>query len=266
MWAGRGGAGAGAGRGGVAAGARGGAGGGPTLALAAAAAVALGPAPGAGAAAPLQEMWVAAGRSAFLEKEYEDLKYAGVADVVPGRAGLSGDPGDAVEAVRVTYDPDRISFEELMRTYWKHCSPTDAEGQFKERGPEFRSAVWVGGAAERATVEDAAASLEESGVYGPGRVVTPVLDAPPASFQPLPEGERHALRTNPKAFGRDAKARKADFSGRWGFVQFCLDRVCGYVRFAPGCTGKCLDVFPEFSARNSGVPELTSAVKVTGRG
>jgi peptide methionine sulfoxide reductase MsrA len=221
---------------------------------------------GAGAAAPLRTMWVAAGRSAFLEKEYEDLKYAGVTDVVPGRAGLREDPGEVVEAVQVTYDPDRISFEELMRTYWKHTQPTDAGGQFMERGPEFRSAIWAGDADERATVEDAAESLEESGVYGPGRVVTPVLDAPPASFQPLPEGEWHVLRTNPKAFGRDAKARKADFSSRWGFVQFCLDRVCGYVRFAPGCTGKCLNVFPEFSSRNSGVPELTSAVKVTGRG
>ena len=236
---------------------------GQALALAAAASVALA---GPAAAAEQRSLFVAAGRSAFLEKEFEDLKYAGVVDAVPGRAGISAEPGDAVEAVKVTYDPDRISFEELMRTYWKHVQPTDPGGQFKERGPEFRSAVWAGDATERAILERAAENLEESGVYGPGRVVTPLLDGPPARFEPLPEEERHALRKSPKAFAKEAKARKADFSERWGFVQFCLDRVCGYVRFAPGCVGKCLNVFPEFESRNSGVPELTSAVKVTGRG
>jgi len=50
-----------------------------------------------------------------------------------------------------------------------------------------------------------------------------------------------------------------------GFVQFCADRVCGYVRFAPKCTGECLDVFPEYRERNSGVPELTGNIKITSK-
>ena len=48
-------------------------------------------------------------------------------------------------------------------------------------------------------------------------------------------------------------------------MQFCADRVCGYVRFAPKCTGECLDVFPEYRERNSGVPELTGNIKITSK-
>jgi hypothetical protein len=51
----------------------------------------------------------------------------------------------------------------------------------------------------------------------------------------------------------------------WGFVQFCADRVCGYVRFAPKCTGECLEVFPEYRERNFGVPELVGDIKITSK-
>jgi hypothetical protein len=98
-----------------------------------AAAVALSTALALGVAAPqpasaetLKDLYVAAGNSAFLEKEFVDLKYAGVKDVVPGLAGLGGgEPADPpVQAVKVTYDADRITHEVLMRTYWKHADPT----------------------------------------------------------------------------------------------------------------------------------------------
>ena len=87
-------------------------------------------------------MTVAAGNAAFLEKEFTDLKYAGVKTVVPGLAAT--EPGsDPVEAVRVTYDADKISHETLMRTYWQHADPVNANGSFKESGARFKGAVWV---------------------------------------------------------------------------------------------------------------------------
>ena len=112
--------------------------------LAASAAVLLA-SPNAAHAETVRDMYVAAGKYAFLEKEFNDLRYAGVKDVVPGTA--SGVPGDdtAVDAVKVTYDADKISHVKLMQTYWKHVDPTRGDGQFKENGPKYRAAIWVDG-------------------------------------------------------------------------------------------------------------------------
>ena len=75
---------------------------------------------------------------------------------------------------------------------------------------------------------------------------------------------RGMMKTNPKSLEKLSKARDAQFDQLWGFVQFCYERVCGYVRFAPACVGECQEVFPEFLSRNSGVPELEGDVKITG--
>lgn len=152
-----------------------------------------------------------------------------------------------------------------MRVFWQHSDPTNPAGQFKEIGPQYRAAVWVSGAAERAEVERNAARLESSGIFGKGKsIALPILDAPPASFEDAPEDARRVLVTNPKLVEKEAKVRSAAFKDLWGFVQFCADKVCGYVRFAPKCTDDCLDVFPQYRARNSGVPELTGNIKITG--
>ena len=149
--------------------------------------------PSAAQAETLREMTVAAGNAAFLEKEFTDLKYAGVKTVVPGLAAT--EPGsDPVEAVRVTYDADKISHETLMRTYWQHADPVNPNGSFKESGARFKGAVWVADPAERAEVETNRARLERSGIFGSDGtskksprafVNVPVLDAPPASFEPF---------------------------------------------------------------------------------
>ena len=215
----------------------------------------------------VREMYVAAGNYSFLEKEYNDLKYAGVKTVVPGLAsGVDAADPTPVQALRVTYDADQIEHEALMRVFWQHSDPTNAAGQFKEIGPQYRAAVWVSGAAERAEVERNAARLESSGIFGKGKsIALPILDAPPASFEDAPEDARRVLVTNPKLVEKEAKVRSAAFKDLWGCVQFCADKVCGYVRFAPKCTDDCLDVFPQYRTRNSGVPELTGDnVKITG--
>ena len=221
--------------------------------------------PPAAHAETVREMYVAAGKYAFLEKEFNDLRYAGVKEVVPGSA--SGVPGDetAVDAVKITYDADKISHEKLMQTYWKHVDPTRGDGQFKENGVKYRAAIWVDGAAERKEVEINVSRLQNSEIFGAGKkLITPVLDAPPTSFEPYPEDQWKALPNNPKAYEKDRVERQKYFDKLWGFVQYCASRVCGYVRFAPNCTGECLDTFPELRERNFGQPELIGEIKITG--
>ena len=213
----------------------------------------------------MKDMYIAAGKYAFLEKEFNDLRYAGVKEVVPGLA--SGVPGDesSVDAVKVTYDAEKISHEKLMQTYWKHVDPTRGDGQFKENGAKYRAAIWVDGPAERKEVETNLSRLQNSEIFGKGKaLVTPVLDAPPKSFDPYPEDQWKALTNNPKAYEKDKAERQKAFDKLWGFVQYCANRLCGYVRFAPNCTGECLETFPELRERNFGQPELIGDIKITG--
>ena len=222
-------------------------------------------APHAAHAETMKDVYIAAGRYAFLEKEFNDLRYAGVKEVVPGLA--SGVPGDesSVDAVKVTYDEEKISHEKLMQTYWKHVDPTRGDGQFKENGAKYRAAIWVDGPAERKEVETNLSRLQNSEIFGKGKaLVTPVLDAPPKSFDPYPEDQWKALTNNPKAYEKDKAERQKAFDKLWGFVQYCANRLCGYVRFAPNCTGECLETFPELRERNFGQPELIGDIKITG--
>jgi peptide methionine sulfoxide reductase MsrA len=56
--------------------------------------------------------------------------------------------------VQVDYDADRISFEQLVRTFWKYVNPTQTDGQFSEKGAQYTTAVWVTNEKERAFVEE----------------------------------------------------------------------------------------------------------------
>src|ERR1700689_5415359 len=45
------------------------------------------------------------------------------------------------EAVQITYDPSKITYSDLVDVFWKQINPTDAEGQFVDRGPQYRAAI-----------------------------------------------------------------------------------------------------------------------------
>jgi peptide-methionine (S)-S-oxide reductase len=118
------------------------------------------------------------------------------------------------EAVRVTYDPAKLDYGFLLYRYWKLVDPTDDGGQFCDRGPSYRPAVFVDGPAQRAVAEksraDAAKRLKT------GKMVTPVLDL--KTFWPAEEyhrdyAKRNALRYQAyrKGCGRDVRLKQV-----WG--------------------------------------------------
>jgi peptide-methionine (S)-S-oxide reductase len=75
-----------------------------------------------------------------------------------------------VEAVRVVYDPSRISYRQLLNHFWRHHDPLDGGGQFCDRGPSYAPAIFVTDA-QRA---DAEASLAETQHILGRQVATPV--------------------------------------------------------------------------------------------
>src|SRR5690606_17034479 len=64
----------------------------------------------------------------------------------------AGGTGHA-EAVRVRYDPNKVSYRELLNVFWRNIDPTDAGGQFCDRGDSYRSAIFVADAEQRRLAE-----------------------------------------------------------------------------------------------------------------
>ena len=113
------------------------------------------------------------------------------------------------EAVLVTFDPARVSYAALARHYFRTVDPTDAGGQFCDRGTSYRTAIFVLDPAQRRLAEAAKAEAERA--LG-GRVVTPVI--PSGRFYPAEAYHQDYYRRNPVRYryyrwncGRDARLR-----------------------------------------------------------
>jgi len=95
------------------------------------------------------------------------------------------------EAVQVTFDPARISYAQVLDVYWKQVNPTDAGGQFADRGTQYETAIYVTSDAQRRVAEASKASLEKSGWFD-APIVTPILPAGP--FYPAEESHQDYAR------------------------------------------------------------------------
>ncbi|MFC7292172.1 peptide-methionine (S)-S-oxide reductase MsrA [Hirschia litorea] len=116
------------------------------------------------------------------------------------------------EVVQVEYDPGKVSFEVLLDYYWHHVDPTDAGGQFCDRGDSYRTAVFVNDAEQREIAEKSKADLDAAGIL-PSEIVTPILDAGP--FWKAEEYHQDYYVKNPLRYkyyrsscGRDARVQE----------------------------------------------------------
>jgi len=116
--------------------------------------------------------------------ESDFQKLPGVAKAVSGYTGglkenptyeevSSGTTGH-LEAVQVYYDPSVISYEALLDAFWKQIDPTDAGGQFADRGPQYRSAIFYHDEKQKRLAEESKKALDKSGRFNKP-VVTGIL-------------------------------------------------------------------------------------------
>ena len=117
------------------------------------------------------------------------------------------------EAVKVTYDPDKVSYQELVHYYFRHVDPTDAAGQFCDKGESYRSAVFVTSDAER---DAAMAEAEDAEMVLGKPVVTNIADA--ATFWPAETYHQDYYKKNPARYKyyRWACGRNQQVEALWG--------------------------------------------------
>lgn len=77
------------------------------------------------------------------------------------------------EAVQITYDPEKISYEDLLQIYWRQIDPTDDEGQFVDKGEPYLSAIFYHDEAQRQAAEASLMEMENSGRFD-GEIVTSI--------------------------------------------------------------------------------------------
>lgn len=104
------------------------------------------------------------------ESDFE--KTDGVIEVISGYSGGStDDPSyDEVssgvtghrEAVQVFYDPKQVTYEQLLNVFWRHIDPTDAEGQFADRGKQYATAIYYHDEIQKNIAEISKEKLEKS--------------------------------------------------------------------------------------------------------
>lgn len=184
------------------------------------------PAPAAGT----ETLTVAGGCFWCVEADFESVP--GVVEAVSGYTGgttpnptysqvSSGGTGH-YEAVQITFDPARVSRETLLNLFFRSVDPTDAGGQFCDRGDSYRTAIFVSDTGEKALAERSKAEAQRA--LGQA-IVTPVL--PLGAFYPAeayhqdyykgkklvftrfgPKRQLNAYKAYRKACGRDARVRQ----------------------------------------------------------
>ncbi|ODA38792.1 peptide-methionine (R)-S-oxide reductase MsrB [Desulfosporosinus sp. BG] len=88
------------------------------------------------------------------------------------------------EAVQITFDSNRISYEKLLQIYWQQIDPTDPGGQFNDRGQSYQTAIFYHDNEQLRVAEESKKALNESGRFKTP-VITPIL--PPMPFYPAEE-------------------------------------------------------------------------------
>lgn len=120
-----------------------------------------------------------------------------------------------VEAVAVIYDPKKISYQELLQIFWRQIDPTDAGGQFVDRGNQYRSAIFPLNAEQQKLAEESKRNLAASGRFE-RPIVTEII--PATAFYPAEEYHQDYYKKNP--------LRYKFYRYRSGRDQF-LERVWG---------------------------------------
>ena len=137
-----------------------------------------------------------------MEHPFDELP--GVLDTTSGYTGgtvenpsyyqvSNGDTGH-VEAVQVTYDPEQVSYETLLDTFWHNVDPLDGGGQFCDRGSQYQSAIFYHNADQQQLATASKQALDDSDGFAQP-IATEIV--PAATFYPAEDYHQNYYQTHP---------------------------------------------------------------------
>jgi peptide methionine sulfoxide reductase msrA/msrB len=120
--------------------------------------------------------------------------YTGGSSANPTYKQVSAGGTGHVEAVKVVYDPDQVTYAQLLQVFWRHVDPTDGGGQFVDRGSQYRGVIFYSTDQERSLAEASKQSLATSVRFGKP-IATEIL--PLGEFYPAEEYHQDYYKKNP---------------------------------------------------------------------
>ncbi|GAA0493736.1 peptide-methionine (S)-S-oxide reductase MsrA [Salinibacillus aidingensis] len=113
------------------------------------------------------------------------------------------------ESVQITYDPKLFPYEKLLELYWQQIDPTDPDGQFHDRGSQYRTAIFYHNEIQKELAERTKAELAASGKFK-DPIVTEIL--PAQAFYEAEEEHQDFYKKNPDYYTEDrAKSGRDEF-------------------------------------------------------
>ncbi|MBI2059959.1 MAG: peptide-methionine (S)-S-oxide reductase MsrA [Nitrospirae bacterium] len=158
-----------------------------------------------------------------MESDFEKLPgvvsvesgYTGGHVIRPGYKQVSGGGTGHYEAVRILYDPAKLSFAQILDHFWMNIDPTNASGQFCDHGDQYRSAIFYLNDTQQSVAEGSKHKLESVKPFN-GPVVTEIL--PAGIFYPAEDYHQDYYKKNPIRYryyrsgcGRDRRLQEV-----WG--------------------------------------------------
>lgn len=172
------------------------------------------------------------------ESDFE--KIPGVESVISGYTGgktenpdysqVTGGSTGHYESVQIFYDPSKISYEVLLDIFWRGIDPTDAGGQFVDRGSQYKTAIFYQDQEQKRLAEESKAVLDKSGLFSKP-VVTEIL--PLRDFYQAEDYHQDFFKTNPLRYNsyRDNSGRDSFTNKIWKNVPpVVLDTPAPYSR------------------------------------
>jgi methionine-S-sulfoxide reductase len=120
--------------------------------------------------------------------------YTGGSKVQPSYEEVSAGGTGHAEAVEIVFDPQLVSYEQLLDAFWRNIDPTDGGGQFVDRGNQYRSAIFYLDETQRRQAEASKADLAGSGTFK-RPIVTEIVAA--TAFYPAEEYHQDYYQKNP---------------------------------------------------------------------
>lgn len=118
---------------------------------------------------------------------------------------------DIKEAVTVYYDPEKVTYQELLEVFWKNVNPTDSTGQFSDRGSQYRTAIFYHNENQRQLAMESKSNLEKSDKFE-SPIVTEIL--PTQAFYPAEDYHQDYYKKKSARYNNYKR-----LSGREGYIE-----------------------------------------------
>ncbi len=158
-----------------------------------------------------------------MESPFTSLK--GVKEVISGYTGghqknptyeevSSGETGH-YESVQITFDPSQTSYDELLNVFWRNIDPIDPDGQFVDKGSQYRSGIFYHSEEQKRVAQESKTKLAQSGRFK-APLVTEII--PAAKFYPAEQYHQGFCRLNPEHYEayRQGSGRDEFLTHVWG--------------------------------------------------